>query len=145
MIGLKGITFLSKIGSPVIKAGKFVAKKTPKSVTRFKRKAKKFVKGEIKFYKQFPELTAGAAVVGGGLGLGAGAAYKGLTNGKKKKNRFGKLSKSDPNYKALKRAGYIVQGDRKVNMPKGKGTYGSKKGRPPKKNKNKKKKKKVRY
>ena len=30
-------------------------------------------------------------------------------------------------------------------MPKGKGTYGSKKGRPPKKNKNKKKKKKVRY
>ena len=32
-------------------------------------------------------------------------------------------------------------------MPRGKGTYGSKKGRPPKKNKNKnkKKKKKVRY
>ena len=140
MIGLKGITFLSKIGSPVIKAGKYVAKKTPKSVTRFKRKAKKFVKGEIKFYKQFPELTAGAAIAGGGLGLGAGAVYKGLTNGKKKKNRFGKLSKSDPNYKALKKAGYIVQGDRKVNMPKGKGTYGSKKGRPRKKNKKKKRK-----
>ena len=39
--------------------------------------------------------------------------------------------------------GLLRQGDRKVNMPKGKGTYGSKKGRPPKKNK--KKKKKVRY
>jgi len=29
-------------------------------------------------------------------------------NKKNQKNRFGKLSKSDPNYKALKRAGYIV-------------------------------------
>ena len=144
---LKMMGALATVGKPVIKAGKFVAKKTPKSVTRFKRKAKKFVKEEIKFYKQFPELTAGAAIAGGGLGLGAGAVYKGLTNGKKKKNRFGKLSKSDPNYKALKRAGYIVQGDRKVNMPKvGKKKFSyTKKGKAAAKRYAKKKKKKVKY
>ena len=99
MIGLKGLTFLAKIGSPVIKAGKYVSKKTPKSFTKFKRKTKKFVKGEIKFMKQFPEMTAGAAIVGGGLGLGAGAAYKGLKNQKLKKN--------DPRYKALKKKGFV--------------------------------------
>ena len=48
-----------------------------------------------------------------------------------------------PNSKDAAIRGLLRQGDRKVNMPKGKGTYGSKKGRPPKKNK--KKKKKVRY
>ena len=84
MIGLKGLTFLAKIGSPVIKAWKYVSKKTPKSFTKFKRKTKKFVKGEIKFMKQFPEMTAGAAIVGGGLGLGTGAAIKAMRNGKKK-------------------------------------------------------------
>ena len=36
--------------------------------------------------------------------------------------------------------GLLRQGDRKVNMPKGKGTYGSKRGRPRKKNKKKKRK-----
>ena len=50
-----------------------------------------------------------------------------------------------PNSRQAAMQGLLRQGDRKVNMPKGKGTYGSKKGRPPKKNKNKKKKKKVRY
>ena len=85
---LKMMGALATVGKPVIKAGKFVAKKTPKSVKKFGKKSKKFVKGEIKFYKQFPELTAGAAVVGGGLGLGAGAAYKGLTNGKKKEKQI---------------------------------------------------------
>ena len=50
-----------------------------------------------------------------------------------------------PNSRDAAIRGLLRQGDRKVNMPKGKGTYGSKKGRPPKKNKNKKKKKKVRY
>ena len=48
-----------------------------------------------------------------------------------------------PNSRQAAMQGLLRQGDRKVNMPKGKGTYGSKKGRPPKKNK--KKKKKVRY
>ena len=48
-----------------------------------------------------------------------------------------------PNSRDAAIRGLLRQGDRKVNMPKGKGTYGSKKGRPPKKNK--KKKKKVRY
>ena len=131
---LKMMGALATVGKPVIKAGKFVAKKTPKSVTRFKRKAKKFVKGEIKFYKEFPELTAGAAVVGGGLGLGASAAYKGLTNGKKKKN------------KQINR--YVAgQGDRKVNMPKvGKKKFSyTKKGKAAAKRYAKKKRKKVRY
>ena len=48
-----------------------------------------------------------------------------------------------PNSRQAAMQGLLRQGDRKVNMPKGKGTYGSKKGRPPKKKK--KKKKKVRY
>ena len=48
-----------------------------------------------------------------------------------------------PNSRDAAIRGLLRQGDRKVNMPKGKGTYGAKKGRPPKKNK--KKKMKVRY
>jgi uncharacterized protein (UPF0254 family) len=44
-----------------------------------------------------------------GIGITAGVAggTVGYVTAKKKKVRFGKLSKSDPNYKALKKAGYV--------------------------------------
>ena len=44
-----------------------------------------------------------------GIGITAGVAggAVGYVTAKKKKVRFGKLSKSDPNYKALKKAGYV--------------------------------------
>ena len=45
-----------------------------------------------------------------------------------------------PNSRDAAIRGLLRQGDRKVNMPKGKGTYGSKRGRPRKKNKKKKRK-----
>ena len=45
-----------------------------------------------------------------------------------------------PNSRQAAMQGLLRQGDRKVNMPKGKGTYGSKRGRPRKKNKKKKRK-----
>jgi len=49
-----------------------------------------------------PYAATGAAAVGIASMMSSGK------NKKNQKNRFGKLSKSDPNYKALKRAGYIV-------------------------------------
>ena len=84
---LKFITGLSAVGTPVVKAGKFIAKKTPKSFKKFGKTSKKFVKSEWKQIKEFPELSAGAVVVGGGLGLGTSAAIKAMRNGKKKNKK----------------------------------------------------------
>jgi len=96
---LKILTGLTAVGTPAVKAGRFIAKKTPKSVKKFGKTSKKFLKNEIKDMKAFPEMYAGAVITGGALGLGASAAYKGL---KKQK-----LQKNDPRYKALKKKGYV--------------------------------------
>ena len=75
--------------------------------------------------KEYGPTVAIASVLGAGIGSIATAGYNkatGYKNIRVKKNKK------------------KVQGDRKVNMPKGKGTYGSKKGRPRKKNKKKKRK-----
>ena len=107
---LGGLTWASsKVGTPIVKGAKWIGKKTPKKVKKYVGKEYK----EMKYFAKLnPELFAGSVAVGGASGLAAGyglkKGYQAITNGKKKKNRFGKLSKSDPNYKALKRAGYIV-------------------------------------
>ena len=84
------------IGSPIIKYGKkglrLIKKTTPKPIKKFSRKSTKFIGKEFKEMKHFaktsPELFAGGAVIGTGVGLGAGAIINAMRNGKKKKNKI---------------------------------------------------------
>ncbi len=83
------------VGSPIIKYGKkglkLIKRTTPKSVKKFGRKSTKFVGKEFKELKHFaktnPEMFAGGAAIGTGVGLGAGAVINVMKNGKKKKNK----------------------------------------------------------
>ncbi len=83
------------IGKPIIKYGKkglkLIKRTTPKSVKKFGRKSTKFVGKEFKELKHFaktnPEMFAGGAAIGTGVGLGAGAVINVMKNGKKKKNK----------------------------------------------------------
>jgi hypothetical protein len=83
------------IGSPIIKYGKkglrLIKKTTPKSVKKFGKKSTKFVGKEFKEMKHFaktnPELFAGGATMGVGLGTGIGATINVMRNGKKKKKK----------------------------------------------------------
>ena len=96
---LKMFGGLTAVGTPVIKAGKFIAKKTPKSLKKFGKKSKQFAKSEWKEMKTFPEMYAGAAVIGGGLGLGTSSAIKAMRNEKKKKYKTTKLKLGNYDYK----------------------------------------------
>ena len=81
------------IGAPIIKYGKkglkFIKRTTPKSVKKIGRKSTKFVGKEYQEMKHFaktnPELFAGGATMGVGLGTGIGATINVMRNGKKKK------------------------------------------------------------
>jgi len=83
------------VGSPIIKYGKkglrLIKRTTPKSVKKFSRKSKKFLGKEYQEMKHFaktnPEMFAGGAAIGTGVGLGAGAIINVMRNGKKKKNK----------------------------------------------------------
>ena len=83
------------IGSPIIKYGKkglrLIKRTTPKPIKKFSRKSTKFVGKEFKEMKHFaktnPELFAGGATIGVGLGTGIGATINVMRNGKKKKNK----------------------------------------------------------
>jgi len=83
------------VGSPIIKYGKkglrLIKRTTPKSVKKFSRKSKKFLGKEYQEMKHFaktnPEMFAGGAAIGTGVGLGAGAIINTMRNGKKKKNK----------------------------------------------------------
>ena len=81
------------VGSPIIKYGKkglrLIKRTTPKPIKKFSRKSTKFVGKEFKEMKHFaktsPELFAGGATIGVGLGTGMGAIINAMRNGKKKK------------------------------------------------------------
>tara|TARA_Y100000296_G_scaffold40642_1_gene46927 strand:- start:20 stop:313 length:294 start_codon:yes stop_codon:yes gene_type:complete len=83
------------IGSPIIKYGKkglrLIKKTTPKSVKKFGKKSTKFLGKEYQEMKHFaktnPELFAGGATMGVGLGTGIGATINVMRNGKKKKKK----------------------------------------------------------
>ena len=86
---LGGLTWASsKVGTPLVKGAKWLGGKTPKGVTKFGKKSKKFIGKEYKEMKHFaktnPELFVGSIALGGATGYGLKKGYQAITNGKKK-------------------------------------------------------------
>ena len=82
-------TAMTAVGTPIVKGAKFASKKALGS-TKNKRKfikAKKYISKESKemknFFKQYPELSAGAVTIGGATGYGIGKAIESRQNKKK--------------------------------------------------------------
>ena len=74
------------VGSPIIKGAKWLSGKTPKSVSKFGKKSKKFFKTEYKEMKSFakthPEMFAGSVAIGGATGYGLKKGYQAVTRKK---------------------------------------------------------------
>ena len=88
---LGAMTASHEVGSPIIKGAKWLRGKTPKSVGKFGKKSKNFLKQEYKEMKHFaktnPEMFVGSAVIGGAAGYGIKKGYQAATGKNKKKKK----------------------------------------------------------